>query len=153
MSTQSIFIQNDAEKINEAVDLDSFNDSLIAITGASGLVGQYMLAALSNAQEKGIQPKHIYLFVRNEPSDCLREIVKNLNVTWCKGDICDPSLIAELPNDLDFIIHAAGYGQPQKFLENEISTITMNTAVTNALLKKLAKDGSFIFISKKTCTF
>ena len=147
MSTQSIFIQNDAKKINGAVDLAPFNQSLIAVTGASGLVGQYMLAALSNAQEKGIQPKHIYLFVRNEPSDCLREIAKKLNVTWCKGDICDPSLITEIPNDLDFIIHAAGYGQPQKFLENEISTITMNTAVTNTLLKKLAKDGSFIFIS------
>jgi len=147
MSAQALFIQSDANKINEAIDLEPFDKASIVITGASGLVGQYMLAALSNAQAKGIEPKQIYLFVRNEPSDCLREIAKNLNVTWCKGDICDPSLIAVLPNDLDYIIHAAGYGQPQKFLENEISTITMNTAVTNALLRKLAKDGSFIFIS------
>lgn len=147
MSNQSLFIQNDANKINGAVDLASFDNASIVITGASGLVGQYMLAALSNAQIKGIQPKQIYLFVRSEPSDCLREIATNLNVTWCQGDICDPALIATLPNDLDYVIHAAGYGQPQKFLENEISTITMNTAVTNALLKKLAKKGSFIFIS------
>jgi len=147
MSAQALFIQSDANKINEAIDLAPFDKASIVITGASGLVGQYMLAALSNAQAKGIEPKQIYVFVRNEPLDCLREIAKNLNVTWCKGDICDPSLIAVLPNDLDYIIHAAGYGQPQKFLENEISTITMNTAVTNALLKKLARDGSFIFIS------
>lgn len=147
MSNQSIFVQNDAKKINEAIDLVPFDKASIVITGASGLVGQYMLAALSNAQTNGVQPKKIYLFVRNEPSDCLREIAKNLNVTWCKGDICDPSLISVLPNNLDYIIHAAGYGQPQKFLENEISTITMNTEVTNSLLKKLDKKGSFIFIS------
>ena len=137
MSAQSIFIQSDANKINEAVDLAPFHEASMAITGASGLVGQYILAALSNAKGKGIQPDHIYVFMRDEPTDCLREVVKNLSVTWCKGDICDPSLIAVLPNDLDYIIHAAGYGQPQKFLEDEISTITINTAVTNALLKKL----------------
>lgn len=147
MSSQSIFIQSDAKKINDAIDLAPFNKASIVITGASGLVGQYMLAALANAQIKGIQPKKIYLFIKNEPTDYLREIAKNLNVTWCKGDICDTTLITELPGDLDYIIHAAGYGQPQKFLENEISTITMNTAVTNELLKKMAKNGSFIFIS------
>jgi UDP-glucuronate decarboxylase len=147
VSTQALFIQSDAKKINNAIDLAPFDKASIVITGASGLVGQYMLAALSNAQTKGIQPKKIYLFVRNEPSECLRVIAKNLNVTWCKGDICDHSQIANLPNGLDYIIHAAGYGQPQKFLENEISTIMMNTAVTDALLKKLAKDGSFVFIS------
>ena len=147
MSDQSLFIQSDAKKINEAVDLSPFNKASIVITGASGLVGQYMLAALANAQIEGVEPKQIYLFIKNEPSDCLREIAKNLQVTWCRGDICDSSLIAGLPNNLDYIIHAAGYGQPQKFLENEISTIAMNTEVTSALLKKLSKEGSFIFIS------
>lgn len=147
MSDQSLFIQSDAKKINEDVDLSPFNKASIVITGASGLVGQYMLAALANAQIEGIEPKQIYLFIKNEPSDCLREIAKNLQVTWCKGDICDPSLIASLPNNLDYIIHAAGYGQPQKFLENEISTIAMNTEATSALLKKLSKEGSFVFIS------
>lgn len=147
MTNQSQFIQNDALKINDAVDLASFNGSTIVITGASGLVGQYMLAALANARKNGIQPKQIYLFVKQDPTECLLEIAKDLNVTWCKGDICDPSLIATLPSSLNYIIHAAGYGQPQKFLENEILTITMNTAVTDALLKKMAKNGSCIFIS------
>jgi len=56
MSDQSIFVQSDAKKINEAIDLAPFDKASIVITGASGLVGQYMLAALSNAQTKGIEP-------------------------------------------------------------------------------------------------
>jgi UDP-glucuronate decarboxylase len=147
MSVMSNFIKQDAKKINDAVPFNSFQHSLVVITGATGLIGQYVLAAFSNSQSAGLEPRHIYLFAQNEPSDYLRDIVKNLNVTWYIGDICNLSLIGGLPDNIDYIIHAAGYGQPQKFLENELATISMNTVVTNVLLRKLAKDGSFIFMS------
>src|SRR3990167_5679045 len=53
-----------------------------------------------------------------------------------------------LPNEFfDYIIHAAGYGQPAKFMSNELATIDVNTTLTIELLKRLRGDGKFLFIS------
>ncbi len=56
----------------------------------------------------------------------------------------------ELPENLepaDLIIHGAGYGQPEKFLQDKIKTISVNTTTTIELLKKLKPDGKFLFLS------
>ena len=47
----------------------------------------------------------------------------------------------------DFIIHAAGYGQPIRFVEDEIATIDINTRTTRELFNLLKTDGKYLFIS------
>ncbi len=47
----------------------------------------------------------------------------------------------------DYIIHGAGYGQPHKFLADEMATIRANTTLTEKLFSKLKPGGSFLFIS------
>lgn len=47
----------------------------------------------------------------------------------------------------DYIIHAAGYGQPQMFSKDKVMTIEINTTLTSVLLDKLNPDGKFLFIS------
>lgn len=47
----------------------------------------------------------------------------------------------------DYIIHAAGYGQPQMFSKDKIKTIEINTQTTAGLLQFLKKDGKFLFVS------
>lgn len=47
----------------------------------------------------------------------------------------------------DYIIHGAGYGQPQMFGKNKIKTIEINTTYTSQLFHRLKKDGKFLFIS------
>ena len=47
----------------------------------------------------------------------------------------------------DYIIHAAGYGQPQMFGKDKILTININTRITNALFECLKPGGKFLFIS------
>ena len=56
----------------------------------------------------------------------------------------------EIPKNLepaDYIVHGAGYGQPQMFMKDEISTIKINTDFTTELFKYLKPDGKFLFIS------
>lgn len=56
----------------------------------------------------------------------------------------------EIPVDLetaDYIVHGAGYGQPQKFLQDEIGTIQINTTFTVELFKYLRPAGKFLFLS------
>ena len=47
----------------------------------------------------------------------------------------------------NYIIHAAGYGQPLKFLEDEIATIEINTKTTRELFNYLKPNGKYLFIS------
>jgi len=68
------------------------------------------------------------------------------NLQIKKGDIADIDFVNSL-EEADYIIHAAGYGQPGKFLQDKIKTIAINTTATMSLLKKLNSDGKFLFIS------
>ena len=48
---------------------------------------------------------------------------------------------------IDNIIHAAGYGQPRRFIETPIKTLELSTSVTLSLFKKMKSDGKYLFIS------
>lgn len=63
-----------------------------------------------------------------------------------RGDISSYLVLKELP-EFDVIIHAAGYGQPMKFLEDPRTTITLNTSVTLELIQKVHSGGNFLFLS------
>lgn len=47
----------------------------------------------------------------------------------------------------DYIIHAAGYGQPQMFSKDKIETIEINTIDTGLWLDLLDENGRFLFVS------
>lgn len=115
----------------------------VLVTGASGLIGTYFLASLAACRARGIDvrvvavmrspfPAHLADFVRD--ADC-RE-----------GDITDREFLASLP-DADYILHAAGYGQPGKFMEDPLKTIEINTTCTISLLRKVNPNGTFLFLS------
>jgi nucleoside-diphosphate-sugar epimerase len=58
---------------------------------------------------------------------------------------CDFGLVWD--DQFDYIIHAAGYGQPQMFSKDKVKTIGINTSFTNELFTHLRKGGKFLFIS------
>ncbi len=47
----------------------------------------------------------------------------------------------------DYIIHAAGYGQPQMFGKDKLKTININTETTEDLFKYLKPGGKLLFVS------
>ena len=49
--------------------------------------------------------------------------------------------------EADYIIHAGGYGQPAKFMADEIATISVNTTKLIELLGKMKKTAKFLFLS------
>jgi nucleoside-diphosphate-sugar epimerase len=112
------------------------------VTGASGLVGIYMLSCLVHIKEK--YNVKIFAWVKNEIYKPFEEIFNECNII--KGDITKYDEFKDL-SEFDVIIHAAGYGQPMKFTENKLITIEINTTSTIELLKKLKKGGKFLFVS------
>jgi len=135
-------IKDDIEGIFEKIDFTELKDKSILITGASGLVGVYTVSCLKEIY-KDLNIK-IYVWVRNEIDSKFIELFNDCYVI--KKDITERSSFNDLPN-FDYIIHAAGYGQPGKFLENKIKTITLNTTATINLFNKLNKNGKFLFVS------
>lgn len=141
-------LSGDAVDINKKVDLSELCGKKILITGASGLIGINFLMSLkefSSKKSKKDVPIIIAIFNREIP-DYFKEIINFENLQIKRGDITDTDFINSL-EEADYIIHAAGYGQPGKFLQDKIKTIAINTTATMSLLKKLNSGGKFLFIS------
>lgn len=89
----------------------------VIICGAYGLVGSNMF---------GLIPQFI-----DEP----------FTVTRIKCDDFDDMELA------DYVIYAAGYGQPLKFCEDKLRTIEINTSSLVLAFSYLKPDGKFLYIS------
>lgn len=132
-------IKSDIEFIN--IDLNFLKNKSVLITGSTGLLGIYFLASLKKFyKEFNIK---IYTWSRNQNpifeelfEDCYKII----------SDITDDKSFNLLPK-FDCIIHASGYGQPSKFLDESIKTIEINTSVLIKLINHLNENGKFLFIS------
>ncbi len=121
------------------VDLAS---SKILVTGASGIIGSNLLKALLSLRRKGAEEISVVTKSGVFPNLGIDyEKVKTLN-----GDLLDSSFVDNISN-FDLIFHAAGYGQPAKFMADGISTMLLNSEITRKLLARVNPGGRFIFFS------
>jgi UDP-glucuronate decarboxylase len=139
-------ILKDAEKICNKIDFSELNGKSILITGATGLIGHYLVATLAIAYKKGVNISKIFLVSRSEPEPSFASIIKNIPVQIIHGDLTDINFLITIPM-ADYIIHAAGYGQPGKFMTNRIKTLSLNTIGTLMTFEKLNLGGKYLFIS------
>jgi nucleoside-diphosphate-sugar epimerase len=138
-------IQKDIDEIWPNLDLNSLQDKTILISGASGLLGTYFLASLKKLQENHRSGLKTYALVKSEPTDYFQKLCSFEGAQIIQGDLTDQNFQRNLPH-ADFIIHAAGYGQPHRFMEFPITTLHLNTAVTFAFFERLKAGGKFLFI-------
>ena len=139
-------IYEDARSIIDHVDLSPFTNKKILITGATGLIGTYFLYSISEYVKQGKVINKVYAVTMNGLPDHLKDLESEEWLEVLKGDLSEDSFLERLP-PVDFIIHAAGYGQPAKFVIDESKTIKLNTYVTFKLLDLLNDGGKFLFVS------
>jgi nucleoside-diphosphate-sugar epimerase len=137
-------IEQDVEDIINKINFTQLENKSILITGASGIIGVYLMSCLKRLY-KNLNIK-VYAWTKSEIDENLSSLF-DFDLTIINEDITDIINYKETLPLFDFIIHAAGYGQPGKFLENKIKTIEINTSVTIELIKLLKPDGKFLFIS------
>lgn len=136
-------IDEDCDLVLKSVgDFSKLRNKSVLVTGASGLVGIYLVNCL--VKLKSELNLKIFCCVKTPPNEESKSLFDNC--TLLVSDITRLETMNNLPN-LDYIIHSAGYGQPLKFLEDEITTIKLNTTTTFSLFEKLKSDGCFLFIS------
>lgn len=138
-----VFLE-DVEKIKSRIDLSSLNKKRVLITGGSGLIGQYLLNLLvSLVESDGLQ---IEIDSISKRIPLAGTISSSPVINFLQVDLGNEFTL-DIRRKYDFIIHAAGYGQPQKFLTNEIATLTINGASTIRLSNYLEEGGIFLFLS------
>jgi UDP-glucuronate decarboxylase len=120
---------------------DFFNGKSVLITGSSGLIGGNLLRFFDSMIIQG-------------SSLCLHSILRGFSETSFVSnhsknyslDLCKDSFENILPK-FDVIFHCAGYGQPKKFLRDQLATISLNTSVLIKLIGCLEKQGKIIYLS------
>lgn len=120
------------------IPLDLLRDKRILITGATGLVGTHFLYAFDEAVKQGVKLEVFAPLHSNLPF--------HLTELSNRGFLHFIPATALIQSDI--VIHAATYAQPDKFMEQQDSTIHLNTTVTLNLLRSYVRPGGkFLFIS------
>lgn len=139
-------IYKDAKHIADVCDLEELAGKQILITGASGLFGVYMLYTLKEMIMRGSGPAQVHAVIHRDLPLALQEMETDSCISFIRGDLADIDFCRSLPY-ADYVIHASGYGQPGKFLEEPVSAIRQNTIATYILMDKLMPSGKFLYIS------
>jgi len=127
------------------LETEFFCGKRVLITGASGLIGTYLLAYFALLARKN-RPSEVIALSHSALSRPVRELVAQAGITSLQLDLADYQQYANLPRT-DLTIHAAGYAQPSLFMANPTATLSINVAATLALLHNVAADGTFLFLS------
>jgi len=139
-------LEADARRALRGVDCDRLSAADVLITGGSGLIGTHLCFCLNAAGRRNAKAPRVVVATGRGVAQWLRAIEDPGKLDLLPGDLTDPDFVSSLPS-ADVIIHCATYGQPGKFLENQLGTLHLNTATTLQLLAKLRPGGSFLFMS------
>jgi nucleoside-diphosphate-sugar epimerase len=129
---------------DQEINLLKLKNSSVLVTGASGHLGFYFLLILLECN---------YLFdlnlnITSSSKGPLNKVFDRYhdNLTQLIGDLTAENFL-ETFKTYDFIIHLAGYAQPTKFIQDPLSTITLNTVSLSKLINKIKKGGKFLYLS------
>jgi nucleoside-diphosphate-sugar epimerase len=114
--------------------LENFRDSHILITGGTGFIGTWlseMLAVLNQEKRLNIQ---VYILARNEPNNFSLE--ENSNFHFIKSDIRN---LKEIPNSINYIIHAAGSPDSREHISSPIRTLDVFYKGTQNILDQATR--------------
>ena len=139
-------IKDDCEKsCNNISNIDKLKNSNILITGGTGFVGKWLTEMLIYLNENFNFNTTVYLLARNIPKDSNYSRISYIH--YIKSDIRN---IKELPNVLNYIIHAAGTPDSKEHVSNPIKTIDTIIGGTQKILdlsSRLPSLIKFIYIS------
>lgn len=142
----SKIIEEDIVRIWEEFSLKPIAGKTILLTGSTGLIGTYLIYSIIKFNKDNNNKIKLVLIAHNDLPKHLNFLEYDSCIEIYRGDLSDYVFCQSLPC-ADYIIHAAGYGQPGKFMSDKMKTILINTMATKMLLEKLNENGKFLFVS------
>ncbi|MBQ8533638.1 MAG: NAD-dependent epimerase/dehydratase family protein [Clostridia bacterium] len=133
--------------LSATVNLDKLKKSSVLITGASGLIGSFLVDML--AEYNNTQNGDVRIFAAGRNSERLQARfrgVRTNNITFVEQDVNQP---IKFDFQVDYIIHAASNAYPAAFEKDPVGTILSNIKGTEYLLEYARTHGTqrLLFVS------
>lgn len=139
--------EEDLNKYLNNIDFSIFKDKKILITGATGLIGSYLIDLLIKKNNNDNLNTQIYAVSRSKEKlkNRFNNYYDNNNFHPVIQDVCEPFAI----DSLDYIIHGASNTHPVAYSSDPINTISSNVIGLYNLLNLAVKTNTqkFLFLS------
>ena len=141
-------LEDDLEQIiAEDINWSALKEKTVLITGASGMIGSYMLYVLTQLNDRQGYGIKVLAMLRNEKK--LPEDIRGReDVTVLVKDVTGK---LDIEGEIDYVIHAASPASPLIMQNQPVETIAANTIGTYNTLE-LAKEkqaSGYLFISSR----
>lgn len=141
-------LEQDVENIiNEEISWEKLKGKVVLVTGASGMVGSYMVSVLTKLNDKKNYRIQILAMLRNENKLPL-ELRKRDDIIIIRHDVTEK---LNWKGRIDYIIHAASPASPLIMQSKPVETVAANTLGTFYTLE-LAKEKEckgYLFLSSR----
>lgn len=132
------------------INWDKLRDSSIVISGATGLIGSFLIDTIMYRNSNyGLNCK-IYALGRSvaKAEDRFSEYISSDSFEFVQCDICKSENIV-IDGDIDYVFHAASNTHPVAYASDPIGTITVNVIGLQSLLEfaRLHNVKRFLFAS------
>ena len=139
-------ILDDCVDIIKDNEVEKLRNKTFLITGASGMLGSYILYVLKVLNDLYNMNINIILNVRNK-NKLSEELVNDSHVKVIVQDVINEFHIS---SDIDYIVHAASPASPKIMKDYPFETNAANTIGTyNTLLLAKEKGANYLFISSR----
>jgi UDP-glucuronate decarboxylase len=133
----------DADYLSEKIALPNLNNARILVTGSTGLIGGSILNYFNQLLRSG---KYSFDVDALSVQPRLGTSEFHHRIKFQSGDL-SLGLNRFTLKKYDYIIHAATYGQPGKFISNTWDTLALNGPVVMDLTTLLEASGTFLYLS------
>ena len=125
----------------------------VLVTGGAGFIGSnYVRRLLGGAYPQFADPEVVVLdkltYAGNEAN--LAPVADNPRYRFVKGDICDPSLVAELMAGTDVVVHFAAESHVDRSISGAADFVMTNVVGTQVLLEAALESGVHRFVHVST---
>lgn len=136
-------IKDECVRVLNNVDTQKLRDKNILVTGANGLIGGFLADLFSFLNESRGYNINLYLTSYSPVEKLTRipHLINNERVTYFSWDCSERIKYSNLPESLDYVFFCSGYGQPSKFLENNIKTMLINIVGLESILNYMNSHG------------
>lgn len=141
-----------ASILQAPIPWDQFRGTTVLVTGASGILGTYMVETLLELNRTVLSsPARIVALVRNPitAKERFSEHMARPDFHLLIQDVCVPLPAAERP---DYVLHAASQVNPGLQRDDPVGTLLPNAVGTSQLLRAVEKHSirGFLFLSSGT---
>lgn len=147
METKNNILLEDVQLVVRSVDLSELKNSSIFVTGATGLLGSFIIRVLLYLNQTEKYNIKIFALIRNKEKaeKVFRCDYNDDAIQWIIGDIRNFSI----KENIDYIIHGASVTSSQDFLHKPVETISTALYGTERILEtaKELKVKSVVYLS------